>query len=310
MLVRREAILFALESSYRTAATPGISDAVFVENISFSSDSKSLERKGPKDTLGTRQPIYGGRTDTISFDIELKGSGTEGVAPEFGDILQVCGIEEVIVADTSVTYKPKTYISGSPMPSGTLYYYQDGKRRAMIGIRGEAKLTAAAREYAKINVTLHGHPVAVVDAAMVDPTYSNVLPEQFVNASFLIDSFAAEITKLELDLGNQIVKPDSVRAANGIGEIRITGRDVKGMIDPEEVLNASYNFYSKWESNATASLDSGVVGATAGNRWQITAPAVHFRDLSQGDRDGLRTIDANLGFAESSGDDEFSLIFT
>jgi hypothetical protein len=37
---------------------------------------------------------------------------------------------------------------------------------------------------------------------------------------------------------------------------------------------------------------------------------VSYREVSRGDRDGIRTIDLTYGAAESSGDDEATLLFT
>lgn len=306
MLIRREAVLFELESTYRDSTTPDINDAIFCENIQYENDAKMLERNGPKDTLGARQQAYGGRLCSLSFAIELKGSGTLGVAPEYAKILQVGGLAETIVADTSVTYKPNTV----NIPSGVAYYYQDGKLKILRGCVAEVSMNLQAREYGKLNVKLWGHPDNDTDASMPDPNYSEILPPQYVNANLSMDSYQAEVTMLEIDLGNQISKPNSVRTANGVGQIRIASRDVKGKIDPENVINATYNFYNKWETGANFALDTNVVGSTEGNRWRITAPAVYYRKPNEAEREGIRTLDMELGFAESSGDDEFSLIFT
>lgn len=307
MLVRREAILFEFASNYRADALPTDADAVFVENIQWSNEPKLLERKGPKDTLGKRQYCFGGRTASISFDVELKGSGTLGLAPEFGKLLQICGMSQAIVADTSVTYKPLS----TGIPHGSLYYYQDGKLKKLHGCRGEVKFDLAAQEFGKAMFTIYGHPDLDIDAAMIDPTYQSVgCPPQFVNANFLINGFAAEISKIEIDLGNVVAKPLSVRTANGVGELRINDRDVKGSIDPENVINTSQNFYSDLENDSVGAFDTGLVGTTAGNRWRITAPRASYRNISEGEREQVRTLAIELGFSEQNGDDEISLVFT
>ena len=73
MLVRREAILFELESTYRDSTTADASDAVFVFDANWSNEAKTLQRQGPSDTLASFQTVYGGRTATVTFKCELKG---------------------------------------------------------------------------------------------------------------------------------------------------------------------------------------------------------------------------------------------
>ena len=107
-----------------------------------------------------------------------------------------------------------------------------------------------------------------------------------------------------------MVTPPSVSAANGYSQIRITGRDVSGSFDPEATLLADHDFAAEWKSGAALALDSGVVGSAAGNRWRIQCPAISYREISEGDREGLRTLEIGFGAAEINGDDEISLVFT
>lgn len=75
-------------------------------------------------------------------------------------------------------------------------------------------------------------------------------------------------------------------------------------------LLATNDFISDWEAGTEMALSTGVIGGTAGNQFQISMPAVSYRDVSLGDRDGLRTIELPFGAHESSGDDGVSLAFT
>lgn len=306
MLVKREAILFELESTYRDSSTADANDAVFVFDQSWSNDAKTLQRKGPSDTLANFQTVYGGRTATITFKVELKGSGTAGTAPEYGKLLQACGMSETIVASTSVTYAPDT----TSIPSGVLYYYQDGKLRIMRGVRGNAKFVLQAREYGHIEFTMMGHPVAEADAAIIDPSYNSTIPPQVVGGAVAIGGTERDVTKIEINLTNEIAKPESINEENGIGEIRIASRDVSGMIDPEAVLVATWPFESDWVNNAKRAFTTGAIGTSAGNIYTISAPAMYIKDIQDGDREGIRTNEIQIGFAESSGDDEISLVLT
>ena len=85
-LVKQEGILVKIETTPGTDAVPtAADDALLVENIGWSfAGARMLERGAVKSTLGKLQPIFAGTLMEITFDVELKGSGTAGVAPEVG----------------------------------------------------------------------------------------------------------------------------------------------------------------------------------------------------------------------------------
>ena len=90
----------------------------------------------------------------------------------------------------------------------------------------------------------------------------------------------------------------------------ITGRDGGGSLNPEHVLIATHDFVDKFRKGTAMALTTGFIGGTAGNIMQLTMPAISYREAAPGDRDGVRTLELTYGAAESSGDDDFSLIFT
>ena len=45
---------------------------------------------------------------TLTLEVELKGSGTAGTAPDWSPLMKACGSLETIVALTSVSYQPRT----------------------------------------------------------------------------------------------------------------------------------------------------------------------------------------------------------
>lgn len=306
MLVRREAILLKHETTYKTEAVPDITDAIFADKVQWNNEPKMLDRSGPKETLGKRQQSFGGRIASISFSAEIKGSGTRGTPPEIGAALIACGMKEAVVAATSVTYTPDTTL----IPSCTIYYFQDGKLKKLLGARGQVTFEATAQDFARANFTFTGHPTIETDIAIATPTYDDLTPPQFVGAQFTLGGVSLELSKFMVDLGNEISKPLSVNSTTGIGEIRINSRDVKGTIDPESVLNTVKNFYSDFHLGTVGILTTGTVGSIAGNRWSITGPKAYIRNLKEGDRESIRITEIDLGFAETTGDDEIGLIFT
>ena len=308
MLVKREVILIKIESTYSTDPTPAAAtDAVLIANPSWSHEGvRLLDRNVVKQTLDTGQKIYGGSLMSISFDMELKGSGTAGTAPEMGPALRACGLGETIVAVTSVTYAPVSV----DLESVTVYYFQDGKRKILTGCRGTVSFNMTAGEYGVASFTLTGHIGTESDVSLPAGTYDSTIPEALVGVTFTIGGYAAKINALEFAMNNEVIMPANISASDGYGEIRIGGRDVSGSIDPEDELLATEDFIADWKADTNKALVFGAVGATAGNIYTINQPAVAYRDIGPGDRDQVRTLQLGFGAGISSGDDEFSLAFT
>lgn len=308
MLVKRHVLLAKAETVYSTDAAPtGVDDAVLVSNLSFSPAGQKMHaRNVVTPTLGQLKQIYGGALIQFSFDVEVKGSGAAGTAPEYGPLLQSCGMSETVVASTSVTYAP----ASSAIKSATIWFYQDGKLHKATGCRGTFNFTAPVGGPAIIKFTMTGHFVSETDVALTAPTYDATVPVPVISAAFTIGAYAAIITQLAFDMGNTVATPGDVNAADGYGQIQIIDRDVNGSFNPEDTLIATKDFRAAWRAGTELALATGVIGGVAGNRWQLTMPQVCYRDVTPGERDGLSVLDIKFGAAKSAGNDELTLAFT
>jgi len=308
MLINREVILAKTEVTYNTDPVPvAANDAVLVEGVNWSPEGARMQgRNAVRASLGKLQQVFGGTLRAVSFDCELKGSGTAGTAPEIGVLLRACGFGETIVASTSVTYAPVS----TGIESCTIYYYQDGRLTTLTGCRGTVSFSMEAGGIAKASFNFVGHSATPSDAAIVTGTYDSTVPPTLKGASFTIDSFAAIIGNLSFDMGITLATPPNISASDGYGDVQITMRDVSGSIDPEDELVATEAFEANWRNGTSMALATGVIGSTAGNRFAISMPAVYYREITQGDRDGIRTNDLTFGAAESTTDDEVSIAFT
>lgn len=308
MLINRELILCKIESVYNTDPTPtGANDAIQVENISWShAGLRMIERPLIRTSLGKLKQVFGETLMQISFDVELKYSGTAGTAPDLDPLFRSCGLGVTNVPATSDTYS----LVSTAIESCTIYYYQDGMLYILTGCRGEPSFNLEAGNRGMMTFTMTGHTSAPADIALATPTYDASVPAPVIGASFTVDSYAAILSKLEFSLGNTIATPSDINASDGFAAVQITSRDVSGSLDPEAVLVATEAFDANFRSGAAMALTTGVIGPSAGNRWAITMPAVSYRSIAPGDRDGVRTYELGFGAAESSGDDEVSIAFT
>ena len=308
MIKKREVFLVKIEGTYNVDPTPvAATDAVMVEEPGLANEGLRMsERPRVSDSLAPIQSIYGDRLMTVTFTAELKGSGTAGTPPEIDALLRSCGYAVTNVPATSDTYKP----ASSGHESCTIYAYQDGKRTILTGCRGTFTLKAEAGMPSRLQFTMTGHVSVPTDTALVTPTYDSTVPVAFKSAGFSIDGYSAIIAALNLDAGNQMATPPDCNASDGFGEIQIVSRAITGSFDPEDTLVATEDWWGNFVAGTNMALTTGVIGSTAGNRYQISCPAVYYSNLSQGDRDGIRTLEAPFAAVESSGNDELSLAFT
>lgn len=95
---RRGAVLAKVETTEGTDAVPTTANAMLVENPRLTFDNQLVTTNEMTGSLDPRAPIVGGLRCSLAFDLYLKGSGTPGTAPEFGDLFKACGWEEVVTA--------------------------------------------------------------------------------------------------------------------------------------------------------------------------------------------------------------------
>lgn len=311
MLVKNEVLLIKIESTYGTDAVPVAgTDAILVENPQWSHANSTMnDRSIVRPSHGRLQQVYGGTLKQITFDVEVKGPGASysaSVLPEIDVPLRACGMGATLVAATSVTYAPVS----SGFESATIYYYQDGTLHKLLGCFGDVQFTFEAGTYGKASFTFTGHASATTDVALPSPTLDTVLPPAVLNSAFTIGGYAAAISNIAFGLNNSIGMPKKIQAADGFGDLKLTGRDVAGSFDPEAVLVATNDFDAQWKAGTSLVLASGTIGSATFNKYKIDMPAVSYREYGPGDREGIRTYDMSFGAAESTTDDEVSIEFT
>ncbi|MBN2060701.1 MAG: hypothetical protein JW882_09835 [Deltaproteobacteria bacterium] len=306
MLIERAQIAAKLESEEGTAETLTNAEALLVFNPKFNPEIEQFRRNPVRSTLSQLASVSGKRRATLEFDVELKGSGTKGTPPEYGDLLKACKMSETIVAVTSVTYAP----ASSGDSSITLALYEDGVCYKMWGARGDMSLKLKAGEPVMIHFVFTAADFSVTDVALLTGcSYDATIPQPFMNASFQVSSYSAIVENLDLALKNKVALRPSANAASGHLSAVITNREPGGSLDPEMVLVATEDFFGDWRSGTTGAL-TATIGSVAGNIATITAPAVRYTGISPADREGIRTLGLDFDLAMSSGDDELSIALT
>lgn len=309
MLGKRTVVLIKTEVTYNTDPVPvEATDAVLVGNLDFNfAEARNYERVVAKPSLGALNTLYAGSLMSLSFDVEIKGSGAAGTVPELGSALRACGLGETIVVSTSVTYAP----ASSLHESVTIYLFEDGLRYILTGCRGGVTGVLQNGQPGILSFNFMGHFSGPTDLALANPTYNAAIPVAVLNLTgFSFDGFAAIVAALNFDMGTEIATPDDLSAADGFGEVTITGRKVTGSIDPLATLVASYDWVAKWKADTATSLATGNVGGVAGNIYNLSFPKAQIQEIGRGDRAGVLSRPINFLAGENVADDELSLAFT
>lgn len=315
-LTTRTVMGIATETTQGTAATLGATDFMYVKDLVIDPDVSQIERDYYRSTIGQLQSIPGETMYKVAFKTELKGSGSAGTgyAPMVATLLASgMTVSTSTATGTPVTVAPTSSATGTgffgPGKSATVEAYFDGVKHSIVGVMGSWKLSLNTNQLAMLDFAGMGVYADPTDAAFPTQTYNTTTPAKLVSSAFACQSLNAVITKLDIDYNATVTKRVDSRAATGLQGFLITKRAPNGSFDPEMELVATHAFFSKLGTGTTGTL-SCTLGATAGNIVTIAGPKVQYTAIKYADRDGLRTLDANLKFCESSGDDELTIVFT
>ena len=307
LIVKRTQMAAAIEEEEGAAETLGGADAFLAANVSFKPNLEMGDRDNVTSSLSRFSRVPGARSAQIEFDVELKGSGSAGVAPALGKLLQACGFAEGGEEGVSVIYTP----ASAEIESLTLAAYMDGLIKMIWGARGDVSLKLDNGKPGWLHFVFTGADFSVADGDMLsdDVDYEDTAPPAFLNASLTIDDYAALIGSIEIKMGNKVALRKDANSASGYMSAVIAERDPQMSIDPETVTVGTYDFYGNLRIGSLGELTLVVTGG-AGNICTITAPAVQYINITPGDREGVRTLGIDCALTRDVGDDELSIAFT
>lgn len=312
MLLRNKTLLAKEEGTYGSDPTPTVAEnAIEARNVKVNYTGDVLERDYVRGNISPVSPILGQHHAEITFEMDLKGSGTAGTAGRLGDLLEACGYAETASVGSSVVYKP----TSDSIKSVTFYVYEhvsasSSRLHKITGARGNVQIKMTAGQMAVLSFAFKGKYNLPTDVAHpATPTYESTLPPVVKSASFSLNSNSNLIVQeVTLDSANELVKQDDINDATSLKGFLITGRKPAGQFNPEAVSVATYDFWSDWIASTARAL-SVVVGATAGNKCTITAPKVTVDAINEGDRNGILTTDIPFRCSQNAGNDELVLTF-
>jgi Phage tail tube protein len=310
--VSNEVILAETEVTYGVDPIPSAAtNAILVRQPSWAQEGlRMATRDAIRGSIGQLQDIYGGELRKVSFEVEVKGSGTAGTPPEIAPLLRACGMDQTIVASTSVTYQPVS----TGHESITIYFYEGGRKlHIMTGCRGNVSFSVEAGGLLLAQFDFTGHYTQATDAAQPTPTYNSTVPRTALNMALsLLGATNIVPRSFSFNLNNTIESGPSIAAADGYGQTIITKRAVTGEIEIETELDSIIDIDSLLALGTRGAFDSGLLGSVAGNRVRITTPAssTYVTSTSPGEGNGLRLRTVGFAVDDSTSDQELSCQFS
>jgi len=307
-LTRKRLIQVKKESTYGTDSSPAGSDVLLVRNLEITPiESDVVSRDLIRPYLGNSPQLLANSRVSITFQVELAGSGTAGTAPRYGALLQACGLSETIVASTSVTYAPVS----SSFSSTTIYFNNDGIRHIATGCRGTFTLSGEVGQIPTIDFTMVGIYNAPTDTAQPSVTYSQqaspLIFKDGNTSAFQFFSYAGCLQSVSFEMANETVYRELVGCTK---QVLITNRAPSGTVVIEAPALATKDYFSISQTETTGNL-TFLHGTTAGNRVTFTAGQCDITNPSYADQDGVQMLSIPyVATPTTAGNDELTLAFT
>lgn len=316
MLINREGLALKIEPTPGTDSVPSPSiDAVMVENLAWSYDNaRMVERPAIRGgSTAQLKQIWADTLFQVTFSVEMKGAGavySASVFPEAHVPFRCSGHSATLNAGAGVeTWKYAPASDQATHEYCSMYYWSDGLLFKGLGCQATVEFTIDAGQRFMANFTMKGHTVPVIDAVLPALTLSAVEPPIVKGSAFLVDSYAATISKLSFSPNWEMSTPASVSASDGFGKILLGKRDTSGSINPNQQLVSEEDFIGNWRTGKNMALASGDIGSVQYNKVHMEAPAVAYRMAAPGENEMNRTNEMDFGMHEVTGDDDYTITF-
>lgn len=302
LLTRKKVIQVKIEAEKGTEETSGLVD-VRVYGLDIKPTAPFEERKGSGLYLGHDEAgVLAEQSGTCTFSAELRGNGTAAMDAGLAQLLPACGLK-----NTSETYQVTS--SHANHETLTINVYEDGVKKILFGAMGNVTFEGDTGKRMMCNFEFFGIWKAVTDVALPAYAPSSEAAPKIGSGTFTLATETIRISRFSLNIGNNIVPLMDANQASGIGYYAITDIDPVLSMDPEADLVAGYDYNGIWLAGTEGAV-SLVIGSGAGKEITFTIPKFQYREIPEGDRDGVQIYDVTGQCNHSSGDDAVAIAVT
>ena len=300
LLARKRVIKVKIEAEKGTKIAGD--QALLVFDLDIKPTAPWEERKGTGLWRGhANKGVLGERSGTCSFKVELRGTGSHGLEAGLAILLQACGFKK-----TSESYGMHSTHSDDKTIS--IDVWEDGVKKGLAAASGEVSFEGEAGKRMMLNFEFSGIWQAPIDEALPAFAPSTTTPLRMQGGTFTLATLAIKIAKFNLKMGNNVVARGSVAAAGGIAYYMITDYDPELSIDPEADLVGGYDINGVWLAGTTAAVSLVVTDGT--DVVTFTIPALNYKEIPEGDREGIQIYDVTGACIHSTGNDAVTIAVT
>jgi hypothetical protein len=311
----RRAIGFLLEASPYSQPQTDLAVGSYkykAFNIKYSTEVEEFKRAFVAGDLSQFSSIMGKRSGTISFSMLMAWGGLAATEPEFGKILQACGMKQLAYTTTGISWVPNAGYNAVPATI-EVEEFQDGSSSPkslfiqLRGCMGNVKfIMDKCGSPIQMDFEFKGAVQAIEDrASQIVPTgFDSSLPEAVLSSTMTAFAETLDCDKIEIDLGNQVELFTAPETPEGYSGARIVRRNPTISFDPYLALIADRGHWARITGGTT-----GAMSMTVGTHLAISAPAVQIiKGYDGGDRNGATVNSLSGILCRSAGNDELEIL--
>ena len=293
-------VLTKIETTNGTDSLPvPATDAIRVSTANITPNVEAIDRAVLKTTMGNLPHMIGKKTATVELEVELKGSGAAGTAPEMAPLLKACGLVETVTAGTDVSYTPST----TATETATIYIYKDGLLWKLLGSKGKVSFETTIGQITLMKFTMQAlYTPPVLSAVPSGAAYQSSQPIIANNVDVATESLGAiKVATVGFDDGNDLQEHYVI----GEHSFQIAQRQPTATITKDSVGTTA-----EWDGLA-AGLDAAIslTFGVAGNQFKADFPVARKEGIGYSERAERDTLDASYRLYESVGDDQYTFTF-
>lgn len=316
--IKNTAIVAKRETTSGVDAVPtGAANGMAVSNVSINPlNLTTVQRNLLLGAFGSSGALPAARFVEVTFDVELVGAASAGVAPAWSPLARACALAEVVSAGVRVDYTPIT----RNQESVTIYVEDDGLVHKLIGARGNLALPWAvnglplgrfrflaldggqsAVSLGSLDVSAWQVPQVITTDNSGDVTLGGTFSTS--GAPALTGGTAYVSRGLDVDLGLSVNHVPLL----GAESIDITDRVVTVRTDLDLTAAQELAQYTAL-IGATRQAVSLIHGTVVGRRTAVHMPSMQLTGVAKGDEQGRRLVSLSGEATITSGNDEFRLV--
>jgi len=297
LLTRKRVIKVKLEST--KGEQIATDQAILVFDLAINPTSPFEARKGTGLYRGDSEVgVLGERSGVCTFSCEMRGNGSSGMEAGLAILLQACGLKKTL----EVYQVHSTHTDDETI---TIDVWESGVKKSLVGASGNVTFEGETGKRMICNFEFIGRWIAPIDEALPAYVPSTTAPMLLQAGVFTLATESIMIGKFSLNMGNNVVLRMDVDGAGGIAYAMITDYEPLISIDPEADLVAGYDYHGAWLAGTEAAVSLAINDGT--DKVTFTLPKVQYRDIKEGDREGIQIYDITGQCNHSSGNDSVKL---